>query len=914
MTDFRINVIVDPSQARTGNKVVRGELQRTGSAADRLRNTLVKTFAILGVAGGIAGSIRLLADFGQEMSTVRAITGATEQQFQALREEALRLGTTTRFSATQAAEGLTFLARAGFTAEEALQAVEGTLQLAQAGGLDLGSAADIASNALTGFRLGVDQTARVVDTLALAANSSNTNVFQLGDALKFVAPVAAGVGVEIEEATAAIGALSDAGLQASLAGTGLRRILSELESPASKTRQVLQDLGLSADDVRISQVGLTQALKNLREAGVDTGLALEIFGDRGGPAFEVLSTSIPKVEEMTVALGKADGTAARVAETMDQNLNGALLAVRSAYEGFILALGDTGSTTALTKSLLLLATALRFLAENAEAVAVVVSFLVATVFSAAIAGFAATAGGAAALSAALAVSPFTFYATTVVAAFTAVKKFTDGLSELEETLKQSEGVLAGGASQYAAFGDIALNAEKQVAMLQARIDSGDENPAIVKQIANLTEKIRFYRGEQEKLVGSTDAARRAQEAQADAVASVNKSFEEQIRQLDAEAEVLLKSNKEREIATELLKLENALRKEGAGATPEQLMELEALVERNQALRDQARALDEIRGPAQDAADQNAALNVLLETGRITTEEYTQAIKDLNSEFDGFDLTLPDIPDFSAPDLSVPGAPAVGGTPGQPFATEEISAYQQILNDLTASQDRFNEGQQALGQLLQEGTISLGEYNVAMAQLTIESERAGTSISSGFASGLATIKADIFDLASATKNTLVNAFNGAEDALVSFVTTGEADMSALVDSILADLTRLLARQALIGLINSFTGGAGGALSSIPGFATGTSSTPANEPIIVGEEGPEIFNPKTSGAVIPNDQTMAALGGGQGTAPVVNVAAPNVTVPITNVSDPSEIPAALETEEGQQAVLNVMRRNPDASQKF
>jgi TP901 family phage tail tape measure protein len=317
---------------------------------------LVAAFA--GIQGASA-SIRVLADFGQEMSTVRAITGATEAQFQALSDEAQRLGSTTRFSASQAASGLTFLARAGFTADEAMQSLHGTLQLAQAGGLDLGSAADIASNVLTGFRLEVDQTARVVDVLALAANSANTNVFQLGEAMKFVAPVAAGLGVSVEEAAASIGALSDAGLQGSLAGTGLRRVLSELESPSQKTLQILGDLDVSAEEYKVSSVGLAQALERLADAGVDTGQALEIFGDRGGPAFEVLSSSIPRVNELRASLDGAGGTAQRVATIMDANLNGAMLSLRSATEGLILTVGEQGATDGLTNIFNGLAQAIR---------------------------------------------------------------------------------------------------------------------------------------------------------------------------------------------------------------------------------------------------------------------------------------------------------------------------------------------------------------------------------------------------------------------------------------------------------------------------------------------------------------------------------------------------------------------------
>ena len=364
--NYRIVGEVDPSRATRGTREVENSLDRVERRAQAVNIALTRAFAFIGVGGGLIGAIGLLKDFEQQMSTIKGITGASEAQFRSLREEAQRLGATTRFSASQAAEGMTFLARAGFNTEQVLGATEGTLRLAQAGALDLGRAADIASNILTGFGLEVDQTGRVVDVLALASNSANTDVSQLGEAMKFVAPVAAGLGVELETATAAVGALSDAGLQASLAGTGLRRVLAELESPAVKTQKILAGLGVTAEEVKVSKVGLIAALERLAEAGVDTGLALEIFGDRGGPAFEVLSTALPKVRNMDAALRDAEGTATRLADTMDDNLNGSILATISAAEGLILAFGESGATGSIRGFFDLLTTLLRAGAANIE--------------------------------------------------------------------------------------------------------------------------------------------------------------------------------------------------------------------------------------------------------------------------------------------------------------------------------------------------------------------------------------------------------------------------------------------------------------------------------------------------------------------------------------------------------------------
>ena len=365
MSTYPIDVSVNPTGAVDGSRRVKQELR----GMDRLAKSLLKTFAGLfagaAVAQGVRAGVRLLRDYEQEMSTLQAITGATEMQFASMRDTAKELGITTRFSAQEAAAGMTFLARAGFDARQATEAIGPTLLLAQAGGLGLASAADIASNVLKGFRLEVDQTNRVVDILAKASNSANTNVSQLGQALSFVAPVASGLGIELEQTVAAIGVLSDAGIQGSRAGTGLSRVLAELESPSENTRKIFAALGVDISAVKPSVVGLSGALEALTTAGIDTGTALEVFGQRGGPAFEVLASSIDDIQTLDEKLQNAGGSAERMAAIMDDNLNGAALAFRSAVQGLVIELGDAGLTDALKGLVAVLTEIVRFFADNA---------------------------------------------------------------------------------------------------------------------------------------------------------------------------------------------------------------------------------------------------------------------------------------------------------------------------------------------------------------------------------------------------------------------------------------------------------------------------------------------------------------------------------------------------------------------
>jgi TP901 family phage tail tape measure protein len=335
---------------------------------------------LLGGGAIATGGIRTLASYQQTMSTVKAVTQATGDQFAALSEESKRLGATTRFSATQAGEGMEFLGRAGFTAAEILESTEGTLRLAQVGQLSLARAADISSNALQAFRLPAREMGRVVDVMAKTVISANTNVEQLGDALKLSAPVAAAFGVEIEETSAAIGALSNAGLQATLAGTGLRKIMLDLANPSGEMVDTLRNLGLEASDVDIKVVGLSTAMERLAEAGAK-GLGGKLFGTRGGPAFEVLLAAISggEVDEFTKQLLQAAGTAKEVADIMDQNLNGALLAVKSRWEALLLALGDLDKNNKLTQAVHNVADGLAFMAENAGTLVAAMKTLGATI-------------------------------------------------------------------------------------------------------------------------------------------------------------------------------------------------------------------------------------------------------------------------------------------------------------------------------------------------------------------------------------------------------------------------------------------------------------------------------------------------------------------------------------------------------
>ena len=182
--------------------------------------------AIAGVTAGMTAAIgaseAVGSEFEAQMSRVQAISGATSEEFAALRDQAIQLGADTSFSASSAAMGMENLAAAGFAVTEIMDAMPGMLDLAAASGEDLASSADIAASALRGFGLEASEAGHVADVLAANANMTNSSVADTGEALKYIAPLARAAGVSLEETAAAIGIMANAGIQGSQAGTTLR--------------------------------------------------------------------------------------------------------------------------------------------------------------------------------------------------------------------------------------------------------------------------------------------------------------------------------------------------------------------------------------------------------------------------------------------------------------------------------------------------------------------------------------------------------------------------------------------------------------------------------------------------------------------------------------------------------------------
>lgn len=302
------------------------------------------TAPIVGLGGGV---VKTAADFEESMDKVSAISGSTGEDFNKLRDLAKKLGAETRFSASEAAEGMQFLAMAGFKTNDILAAMPGMLDLAAAGALELGDAADITSNIMSGFGIQAERSGHVSDVLAKAASNANTDVAQLGEAMKYLAAPANVLGWSVEESTAAVMAFGDAGIQGSMAGQAFASSLGRLAKPTKAMRKVIKATGISFFDMNGNIKPLPTVIGDLEKATSKmtaeqkSATLTTLFGAEAFKHWAVLlEKGSGPLAENTEMLIKADGAATAMAKTMSENTKGGFKTFLSALEGLAIQLGD----------------------------------------------------------------------------------------------------------------------------------------------------------------------------------------------------------------------------------------------------------------------------------------------------------------------------------------------------------------------------------------------------------------------------------------------------------------------------------------------------------------------------------------------------------------------------------------------
>ncbi|EMJ9259591.1 phage tail tape measure protein [Klebsiella variicola] len=344
---------------------------RAQASYERAKETGAKlrgggTMAIAGAAAaGYAGG-RFLAPavgFDEEMSRVQALTRLDkgDSQLAALRAQAKKLGAETAFTTRDAASGQAFLAMAGFTPQSIQAALPGVLNMALAGGMELGESADIGSNILSQFTLPADEMDRVSDVLTAAFTRTNTDLRSLGDTMKYAGPVASKLGISLEEAAGMAGILANNGLRGSDAGTAMRASLARLASPTAGAAKALKQLGVSVSDARGKMRPVETILLDLYKATKKYGQVDQVgfFKDIAGEeAFVGLQTLVAgagsgELQKLVRELKGAGGEASAVAKKMADNLSGDLKNLDSAWEGFRIQIEETvdGPLRKLTQGL-----------------------------------------------------------------------------------------------------------------------------------------------------------------------------------------------------------------------------------------------------------------------------------------------------------------------------------------------------------------------------------------------------------------------------------------------------------------------------------------------------------------------------------------------------------------------------------
>ena len=303
--------------------------------------------ASMAVAGLGAAAVKTAADFDAGMSKVAAISGATGEDLDALRDKAREMGAKTKFSASEAASAMEYMAMAGWKTEDMLGGIEGIMNLAAASGEDLATTSDIVTDALTAFGMTAQDSAHFADILAAASSNANTNVAMMGETFKYCAPIAGALGFSAEDVAEAIGLMANAGIKSTQAGTALRTIMNNLSGEVKITGKALGEVTIATTNTDGSMRDLSDILADCRGAFSQLSeseraqAAEALVGKYAMSGFLALMNAAPEdIEKLSTAIENCDGTAAQMAETMQDNLAGQLTILKSQLEELAISFGE----------------------------------------------------------------------------------------------------------------------------------------------------------------------------------------------------------------------------------------------------------------------------------------------------------------------------------------------------------------------------------------------------------------------------------------------------------------------------------------------------------------------------------------------------------------------------------------------
>lgn len=323
-------------------------IQSIGSGTAKILGGAATGIAALGGA-----AIKVGSDFEAGMSQVQAISGASGEELEKLKEKAKEMGASTKFSATESAEALNYMAMAGWKTEDMLGGIEGIMNLAAASGEDLATTSDIVTDALTAFGMSASDSTHFADILAAASSNANTNVSMMGETFKYVAPLAGSLGYSAEDTATAIGLMANAGIKGSQAGTSLRSIMTRLAKPTKDSQMAMDALGLSITDSAGEMKPLSEIIGDMREGFADltedekASYAAMLGGQEAmSGLLAIVNASDADFEKLSGAINDCNGSAAEMAEIMQDNLPGQLTNLQSKLEGLGVSLYETMQDTA----------------------------------------------------------------------------------------------------------------------------------------------------------------------------------------------------------------------------------------------------------------------------------------------------------------------------------------------------------------------------------------------------------------------------------------------------------------------------------------------------------------------------------------------------------------------------------------
>ena len=330
-------------------------LQKIGDAGEVLQNVGGKISGagekLLPITAGVTAlgtaAVKTASDFDSAMSKVAAVSGATGDDLQALRDKAREMGSKTKFSASEAAEAMNYMAMAGWKTNDMLSGIDGIMNLAAASGEDLATTSDIVTDALTAFGLTASDSGHFADVLAAASSNANTNVSMLGESFKYCAPIAGALGFSCEDTAEALGLMANAGIKSTQSGTSMRSIMTALSGDVKFCSAAFGEMEIATSNSDGSMRSLSDILADCRVAfdqmseSEKASAAETLVGKNAMSGFLALMNAAPAdIDKLSGAIANCDGTSLSMAETMQDNLAGQLTILKSQLEELAISFGE----------------------------------------------------------------------------------------------------------------------------------------------------------------------------------------------------------------------------------------------------------------------------------------------------------------------------------------------------------------------------------------------------------------------------------------------------------------------------------------------------------------------------------------------------------------------------------------------